>query len=100
MKTKALTVSLVVLLFAAAGAYAKGRQAHEGKITNIDTAEKTLTVAGEHDQTWTINWNETTKVKGAKLADLKVGDSIHFDVQEKDGKMWATEIRRTHKAPM
>lgn len=38
--------------------------------------------------------------KGATLADLKVGDSIHFDVTEKDGKMWAKEIRRTHMAKM
>ncbi|HEV8609895.1 MAG TPA: copper-binding protein [Thermoanaerobaculia bacterium] len=97
---KALTVSLFVFLCAAAAAYAHGRKPHEGKITNIDMDQKTITVEGEHGQTWTINWTDTTKVKGAKLSDLKVGDSIHFDVTEKDGKMWATEIRRTHTAKM
>ncbi|HEY6065299.1 MAG TPA: DUF5666 domain-containing protein [Thermoanaerobaculia bacterium] len=97
---KALTVSLFVFLCAATAAYAHGRKAHEGKITNIDMDGKALTVQGEHNQTWTIYWTDTTKVKGAKVGDLKVGDSIHFDVSEKDGKMWAREIRRTHMAKM
>jgi Cu/Ag efflux protein CusF len=97
---KALTVSLIVFLCAGAVAYAHGRRPHEGKITNIDMDQKAITVQGEHDQTWTINWTETTKVKGGKIEDLKVGDSIHFDYKDKDGKMWATEIRRTQKPTM
>jgi Cu/Ag efflux protein CusF len=97
---KVLTVSLFVFICAAAAAYAHGGKGHEGKISSIDMDQKTITVAGEHDQTWTINWTETTKVKGGKVEDLKVGDSIHFDATEKDGKMWATEIRRTHMGKM
>jgi Cu/Ag efflux protein CusF len=96
---KALAVSLMALLCLSAAAYAHSR-AHEGKITSIDLDQKTIAVQGEHDRNWTIFWTETTKVEGAKIEDLKVGDSIHFDYQEKDGKMWATEIRRTHKAKM
>jgi|SRR5437867_12989236 len=97
---KVLTVSLFVFLCAAAAAYAHGGKGHEGKITNIDMDQKAITVEGEHGHNWTIYWNETTKVKDAKVEDLKVGDSIHFDAMEKDGKMWATEIRRTKMAKM
>jgi Cu/Ag efflux protein CusF len=96
---KVLTLSLFAFLVAGAAAYAHGRKPHEGKITSIDMDQKTIMVAGEHDQTWTIYWNDMTKVKGAKVGDLKNGDSIHFDYKEQDGKMWATEIRRTHAAP-
>jgi Cu/Ag efflux protein CusF len=96
---KALAVSLMALLCVCAAAYAHGRT-HEGKITSIDLDQKTIAVQGEHDRNWRISWTETTKVKGTKIEDLKVGDSIHFDYTEKDGKMWATEIRRTHKAKM
>ena len=97
---KALAVSLIAFLCVGAAAlYAKG--AHEGKITSIDMDAKSIAVAGEKDMTWTIYWNETTKVKDAKVEDLKVGDTIHFDVKkDKDGKMWATEIHRTAKAAM
>ena len=97
---KALAVSLIAFLcVGVAAVYAGG--AHEGKITAIDMDAKSIAVAGEHDMTWTIYWNETTKVKAAKVEDLKVGDTIHFDVKkDKDGKMWATEIHRTAKAAM
>jgi Cu/Ag efflux protein CusF len=97
---KALTISLIAFLCAGAALYAGGRKPHEGKITSIDMDAKSIAVAGEHDMTWTIYWNETTKVKDAKVEDLKVGDTIHFDYKEKDGKMWATEIHRTAKAAM
>ncbi len=97
---KVLTVSLIVFLCAGAALYAGGKQPHEGKITSIDMDQKMIVVAGEKDQSWTLYWNETTKVKDAKVEDLKVGDSIHFDYKEKDGKMWATEIHRTAKAAM
>jgi Cu/Ag efflux protein CusF len=96
---KVLTLSLFVFLFAGAAAYASGHKPHEGKITAIDMDQKTITVAGEHGDNWTIYWNDMTKVKNAKVGDLKNGDTIHFDYKEQDGKMWATEIRRTHTAP-
>ncbi|HEX9304697.1 MAG TPA: copper-binding protein [Thermoanaerobaculia bacterium] len=97
---KALTISLIAFLCAGAAVYA-AKQPHEGKITSIDMDQKSIAVAGEHDQTWTLYWNETTKVKDAKVEDLKVGDTIHFDFKkDKDGKMWATEIHRTAKAAM
>jgi Cu/Ag efflux protein CusF len=96
---KALTISLIAFLYAGAALYAAKRP-HEGKITSIDMDQKMIVVGGEKDQSWTLYWNETTKVKDAKVEDLKVGDTIHFDYKEKDGKMWATEIHRTAKAAM
>jgi Cu/Ag efflux protein CusF len=96
---KVLTLSLIAFVCIGAALYAKGP--HEGKITSIDMDSKSIAVGGEHDQTWTLYWNETTKVKDAKVEDLKVGDTIHFDFKkDKEGKMWATEIHRTAKAAM
>jgi hypothetical protein len=98
---KVLTLSLIAFVCIGAALYAGGKQPHEGKITSIDMDQKMIVVAGEKDQSWTLYWNETTKVKDAKVEDLKVGDTIHFDVKkDKDGKMWATEIHRTAKAAM
>ena len=60
---------------------------------------KVLVVQGEEGDQWQLYWTETTKCKGDVLVtELKPGDSIHFDYVEKDGKMWVTELRRTHKA--
>ncbi len=94
----ATSIVLVLLLTSAAATAAKDRP-HEGKITDIDRATQTLTVQGEHGDTWTLGWDETTKMKNnLTFQELKVGDSVHFDFVERDGKMWVTELRRTHKA--
>ena len=95
--TMALSLSFVALLVMASAAYAE-RRPHEGKIVRIDQDAKTLTVAGENNDEWTLSWTETTKLKGVTVPELQVGDSVHFDYTEKDGKMWLTELRRTHKA--
>ncbi|MEP6801794.1 MAG: hypothetical protein ABJC07_07650 [Acidobacteriota bacterium] len=55
-------------------------------------------VSGEKSDRWSLSWTETTKMKNVSLPELQVGDSIHFDCTKKDGKMWVTELRRTHKA--
>ena len=88
----ALTLALCVSL------WAKDRP-HEGKIVNVDPTAMVMTVQGEEGDQWTLYWTETTKLKGDVTAtELKAGDSVHFDFVEKDGKMWVTELRRTHKA--
>jgi hypothetical protein len=74
------------------------RRPHEGKIVKLDSEAKMMTVAGEKNDEWTLYWTETTKLKGVTAPELAVGDSVHFDYVEKDGKMWLTELRRTHKA--
>ena len=75
------------------------KRPHEGKITDIDQTAQTMTIQGEKGDTWTVYWTETTKLKhNLTFGELKPGDSVHFDFVEKDGKMWVTELRRTHKA--
>ncbi|HYK42385.1 MAG TPA: hypothetical protein VE007_08340 [Thermoanaerobaculia bacterium] len=93
----ALSLSFVALLVMSAAAIAE-RRPHEGKIVAIDPEQKTMTVSGEKNDEWTLYWTETTKLKGVTVPELQVGDSIHFDYTEKDGRMWLTELRRTHRA--
>jgi Cu/Ag efflux protein CusF len=91
------SLALFVLLLAAS-AYAEKRP-HEGKITRIDQGSMVLTVQGEKGDTWDLFWTETTKLKhDLTFAELRPGDSVHFDFIEKDGKKWVTELRRTGKA--
>ena len=93
----ALSLSFVALLVMSSAALAE-RRPHEGKIVSISPDQKTMTVAGEKNDEWTLYWTETTKLKGVTVPELQVGDSVHFDYTEKDGRMWLTELRRTHKA--
>ena len=74
------------------------RRPHEGKIVRLDTDQKMMVVSGEKNDEWTLYWTETTKLKDVTVPELSVGDSVHFDYTEKDGKMWVTELRRTRKA--
>jgi Cu/Ag efflux protein CusF len=75
------------------------RRPHEGKITKIDSVQKVMVVQGEKGDEWNLYWNESTKLKdGLTVPELRQGDSVHFDYVDKDGKMWLTEVRRTHKA--
>ena len=94
----ALRVSLALAVLLSAVAYAE-RRPHEGKVTRVDPVAKVVEVQGEKGDTWTLNVSETTKMKGnVTLEELRPGDSVHFDFVEKDGRMWVTELRRTHRA--
>jgi len=95
--SKILALSFAALLVLSAAAVSEKRP-HEGKIVRLDPDSKMMTVAGEKNDEWTLYWTETTKLKDVTVPELKVGDSIHFDYAEKDGKMWLTELRRTHRA--
>ncbi len=96
-KTRIVALSLTALFVLSLAALADKRP-HEGKIVRVDSDQKALVVSGEHNDEWTLYWTETTKMKNVTAPELQVGDSIHFDYTEKDGKMWVTELRRTHKA--
>jgi Cu/Ag efflux protein CusF len=72
---------------------------HEGKVIKLDKELMVLSVQGDKDDQWTLYWTETTKLKGdLTVEELKVGDKIHFEYVEKDGKMWLSELDRTDKA--
>ena len=72
---------------------------HEGKVIAVDKVAMVMSVQGEKDDQWTLSWTETTKLKGdLTIEEVKVGDKVHFDYTEKDGKMWLTELKRTEKS--
>ena len=95
-----LSLSLAALAFILVSAVAVAeRRPHEGKITNIDASARTLSIQNEKGDTFTLYWYDTTKWKSNLTAqDLQVGDSVHFDIVDKNGQMFVTEIRRTSKA--
>jgi len=94
----ALRLSLALALLLSAAAWAKDRP-HEGKIARVDPDAHVIAVQGEKGDTWDLYVSETTKMKNnVVFEELQVGDSIHFDFVEKEGRMIATELRRTHKA--
>ena len=104
MKMKNFTVVMLALslLLGLGGfglALADDNRPHEGKVIKIDKDLMTLSVQGEKDDQWTLYWTETTKLKGdLTVQEVKVGDKVHFEYTEKDGKMWITELKRTDKA--
>ena len=101
MKTMKMKASLLAtaLLLVSSFALLADRRPHEGKVTDINLDGRMMVVQGETGDQWTLYWTETTKLKGdLAVTDLKQGDSIHFDYVERDGKMFVTELRRTHKA--
>jgi Cu/Ag efflux protein CusF len=94
-----LALGLVLGLGGLGLASADDNRPHEGKVINIDKDLMMLSVQGDKDDQWTLYWTETTKLKGdLTVEEVKVGDKVHFDYTEKDGKMWLTELKRTDKA--
>ena len=99
MKRVLATASFALLFVLVSAAALAEKRPHEGQITAIDTAAQTMTIQGEKGDSWTLGWTETTKLKNnLTVQELKVGDSVHFDFVDKDGRKLITELRRTHKA--
>ena len=98
-KLSVLILALSLVLGLGALAIADDNRPHEGKVINIDRDLMVLSVQGDKDDQWTLYWTESTKVKGdVTVQELQVGDKVHFDFMEKDGKKWLTEVHRTGKA--
>ena len=99
LRKSAVWMLALSLVLAVAGLATADDRPHEGKVVKIDKEVMELTVQGEKDDRWTLSWTETTKLKGdLTVEELKVGDKIHFEYVEKDGKMWLSELKRTDKA--
>ncbi len=93
----AYAVGLALVLSAAA--LADDDRPDEGRITKIDHDARVVTVQDEVGDQWDFYWTESTKVEGdAGLLELKPGDHVHVDYQEREGRKFLTEIRRTSKA--
>ena len=95
-----LACAFCVLLTVGAVAVADDdKRPHEGKVISIDTTAMSMVVQGEENDQWDLYWTQSTKLKGdVTVAELKVGDEIHFNFVEKEGKKWLTELKRTEKA--
>jgi Cu/Ag efflux protein CusF len=101
MKLRKLSVLMLALaLISTFGGIATADdRPHEGKVISVDQQAMTMSVQGDKNDQWTVYWTETTKLKGdLTIQEVKVGDKVHFEVVEKDGKMWLTELKRTDKA--
>jgi Cu/Ag efflux protein CusF len=101
MKLKNFFVWMFVLglMLGVGGVVNSDDRPHEGKVISIDLTGMVLTVQGDKDDTLSLYWTETTKLKGdVTVQELKVGDKIHFEFVDKDGKKWLTELKRTDKA--
>ena len=111
-KILGISAAVVALLLIASTSSAE-RRPHEGKVIRVETVERSadvggqsvsnlersMVVAGEEGDEWTLYWDNTTKFKhGLHPSELRQGDHVHFDFVQKDGKMWLTELRRTKKA--
>lgn len=91
----ALVFCLVLGLSAVAMAKDAPAKEAKGKVANVNTMDKSLSVKGKTaDETfWT---NDATKIeengKSITLADVKTGDWADVWYMSKDGKDWATKI--------
>jgi Cu/Ag efflux protein CusF len=92
-------LALALILTIGGVATAADDRPHEGKVTSVDKEAMVMSVQGDKDDQWTLYWTETTKLKGdLVIQEVKVGDKVHFEFVEKDGKRWLTELKRTDKA--
>ena len=101
MKTRrsAVLMFALSLLLAVSGLATADDRPHEGKVVKVDKDTMVMSVQGDKDDRWTLYWTETTKLKGdLTVEEVQVGDKVHFEFVEKDGKMWLTELKRTDKA--
>jgi len=80
-------LALALVLTAGGIATAANERPHEGKVISVDQAGMVMSVQGDKNDQWTLYWTETTKLKGdLAIQEVKVGDKVHFDFMEKDGK--------------
>src|SRR5262245_28156176 len=95
----AIVIFALGLILTLGGLATADDRPHEGKVIKVDKELMVMSVQGQKDDQWTLYWTETTKLKGdLTVEEVKVGDKVHFDFTEKDGKMWITELKRTDKA--
>lgn len=99
LKNFSVLMLAFALIVSLGGVATAADRPHEGKVISVDNAAMTLSVQGDKNDQWTLYWTETTKLKGdLAIQEVKVGDKVHFDFTDKDGKMWLIELKRTDKA--
>lgn len=97
MLKKALTLTALAILTVSFAATAhdhskagSGEKTAVGTIAKLDAASKTLTVSDAKGASWTVQWNDSTKILGGEM---KEGAPVKVGYTEADGKMSATWIR-------
>lgn len=88
--TLAVAALLCVSLVALAGEKKPGEKSASGTISKVDVEAKTLTITGADGKTWSISWNDSTKILGGEL---KEGELVKVGYVESDARMWASWIR-------
>ena len=97
-KVMLAAVGLALILFATPSLAQDARPA-EGQITKIDGDAKMITVKDELGDEWDLFWTDSTKSEGtAGFLELRPGDFVKFDYEEKEGRKVLVEIRRSSKA--
>lgn len=97
MLKKALTLAAVAILAVSFAATANdhsksggGEKTAVGTIAKLDAASKTITVSDAKGASWTVQWNDSTKILGGEM---KEGAPVKVGYTEADGKISATWIR-------
>ena len=85
-----LAVSLAAIANDSPKAKSGGEKVVSGSIARLDTANKSLTVTDSKGASWTILWNDSTRILGGEL---KEGQPVKLGYVEAQDKMWATWIR-------
>jgi Cu/Ag efflux protein CusF len=99
LKNFSVLMLALALILSFGGVATADDRPHEGKVISVDQEGMMLSVQGDKNEQWTLYWTETTKLKGdLTIQEVKVGDKVHFEFAEKDGKKWLTELKRTEKA--
>lgn len=89
--TLAAAALLCVSLVSLAGDSKKpGEKSASGTISKLDVEAKTLTIAAPDGKTWSISWNDSTRILGGEL---KEGEPVKVGYVESDARMWASWIR-------
>lgn len=75
---------------------AKDKGTFAGEVTNVNTAEKTISVKDKRGEV-TIDVAEAKYAKNMKMEDIKVGDQVVVKFETKGGKMAAMHINKAVK---
>lgn len=93
-----LTLALSTASFAQTTTLAQDERPSEGQITKVDPDARMITVKDEVGDQWDLYWSDSTRADGtASLIELKPGDFVRFDYEDREGRKVLLEIRRSSK---
>lgn len=94
-----VAAALALILSTATPSLGQETRPSEGQITKIDADARMITVKDELGDEWDLFWSDSTRSEGtAGFLELRPGDFVKFDYEEKEGRKVLVEIRRSSKA--